>query len=75
VRPAINEAGALGAAILAGVGCGVFPSLEAGVAAMVRLERSFEPNTTRQRQYDARFAKYQRLWPLLADYLRHLTIG
>ena len=73
VRPSIIEAGALGAAILAGVGSGVFLSLKAGVEAMVRLDRTFEPCPKKQRLYDERFVKYQRLWPLMADYLRELA--
>jgi len=44
VRPRITEAGALGAAIIAGVGTGLFSSYEAGVDAMVSLERAFEPD-------------------------------
>jgi xylulokinase len=73
VRPKFNEAGVLGAAILAGVGCGVFPSLEAGVDVMVQLDRSFEPEPQKQRLYNERFAKYQHLWPLMADYVRDLA--
>jgi xylulokinase len=73
VRPAVTEAGALGAALIAGVGCGVFGSFADGVQAMVRLERTFEPDATRQAQYGRRFALYARLWPLMADYLRELT--
>jgi xylulokinase len=73
VRPKIHEAGVLGAAILAGVGCGVFPSLEVGVETMVQLDRCFYPDLKKQSLYSARFAKYQRLWPLMADYLRDLT--
>ena len=72
VRPKINEAGALGAAILAGAGCGVFSSLEDGVESMVHLDRIFEPDPAKQRLYEERFAKYQRLGPLMADYLRAL---
>lgn len=73
VRPEVTEAGALGAAIIAGVGCGVFPSYEAGVEAMVSLERSFEPDPRNQALYARRFEKYKRLWPLMADYLRDLA--
>ena len=40
VRPKITEAGVLGAAIIAGTGSGIFPSLEAGVEAMVQLDRT-----------------------------------
>jgi xylulokinase len=73
VRPKVTEAGALGAAIMAGVGAGVFPSYAAGVEAMVRLERTFEPDPRRQEQYESRFAIYRRLGPLMAEYLRDLA--
>jgi len=73
VRPQITEAGALGAAILAGAGTGVFASLEEGCQVMVRLGRTFEPDPAKAKVYDARFAEYQRLWPLMADYLRGLA--
>jgi xylulokinase len=72
VRPQINEAGVLGAAIIAGTGCGVFSSLEAGVETMVKLERKFEPDEGKRAQYDERFARYRQLWPLLQDYVREL---
>lgn len=72
-RPRVNEAGILGAAILAGVGCGVFSSLEEGVGAMVHLERTFEPDPHTQAGYDERFGQYRRLWPLMAEYLRDLA--
>ena len=70
VRPRINEAGVLGAAIIAGAGCGVFSSLEAGVETMVTLERTFEPDERKRAQYDERFARYRQLWPLLRDSTR-----
>ena len=73
VRPKINEAGALGAAILAGVGSGVCSSLETGVDTMVHLDRAFVPDPKKQILYTERFAKYQRLKPLMADYLRDLA--
>ena len=73
VRPKVTEAGALGAAIIAGVGCGRFPSYEAGVEAMVSLERTFEPDPQNQGVYARRFEKYKGLWPLMADYLRDLA--
>jgi xylulokinase len=73
VQPVINEAGALGAAILAGTGSGIFGSVGDGVEAMVKQRRAFEPHPQVQRIYDERFAKYQQLWPLLEDYLRSLN--
>jgi xylulokinase len=61
LRPTITEAGALGAAIIAGVGAGIFPSFQAGVQAMVRPDRTFEPDARRQKLYQERFAEYKEL--------------
>jgi xylulokinase len=70
VRPSITEAGTLGAAIIAGVGSGVFSSYSEGIDAMVREEKIFEPEQTRQQEYEKRFEQYRKLWPLMAEYLR-----
>jgi xylulokinase len=72
-RPVITEAGALGAAIIAGVGSGLFENYAQGVAAMVKLERTFEPDLQMHERYQDRFQYYQRLWPLMADYLREFS--
>lgn len=73
IRPRITEAGALGAAIIAGVGKGVFPSSEAGVENMVSLERTFEPDPAKQKLYEGQFEKYRQLAPLMAEYLTGLA--
>lgn len=73
VRPAITEAGALGAAILAGVGNDIFPDISTGVDAMVKLERVFEPNSDQGKLYSQRFEQYRSLWPLLKGYLQSLS--
>ncbi|MCJ7701152.1 MAG: FGGY family carbohydrate kinase [Anaerolineales bacterium] len=72
-RPAITEAGALGAAIIAGVGSGLFASFEEGVAAMVKLDRTFEPEPNRHQRYQDRYQRYRRLWPVMRNYLRDLS--
>ncbi len=72
-RPAISEAGALGAAIIAGVGIGLFPTYGQAVEAMVTFERTFEPDPRRHELYQARYEQYRRLWPLMADLLRDLA--
>jgi xylulokinase len=69
-RPQINEAGALGAAILAGTGAGRFPSLRSGVERMVRPGRRFEPDPIQQRRYDERFARYRSFAPAMEEYMR-----
>jgi len=73
VRPTVSEAGSLGAAIIAGAGCGVFPSLESGVEAMVKLDRTYEPDDRMHGLYRSRFEKYRQLWPLMKDYVCGLT--
>jgi len=74
LRPMVSEAGALGAAIIAGTGSGVFPSIQAGVEAMVHPGRLFEPDPAMQRRYDERYARYRQLWPLLKTYLHDLEV-
>jgi xylulokinase len=69
-RPAVTEAGALGSAIMAGVGSGVFPSCQAGVEAMVRLDRTFEPDPAMHGRYAARFEEYRRLYTQMKTPLR-----
>ena len=54
-----DEAGALGAAIIAGTGQGLFDSLEQGVAAMVRMERVIEPNMAVRERCLEQFGKYK----------------
>jgi xylulokinase len=73
VRPEIAEAGILGAAIIAGTGQGIFPTLEDGVKAMVRLDRTFTPDLQQQKLYERWFEMYTHLWPLTKGYLRELA--
>jgi len=71
-RPAVTEAGALGAAIMAGTGIGEFESMQEGGQAMIKLDKSFEPDMDMHKQYEERFALYKQLSPLLLDYLRQV---
>ena len=54
-----EEAKAMGAAPV------VSSSYEAGVEAMVGLDRIFEPNAHRQKQYASRFEEYKGLWSVV----------
>lgn len=73
VRPAVTEAGALGAAIIAGVGSELFPSFQAGVEAMVRPGERFEPDQPRHTLYRDWFELFKELWPTTAGFLRTLA--
>ena len=72
VRPVVTEAGALGAAIMAGVGVRVFSNYFEGVELMVMLDRSFEPDMHQHDFYQSRYQHYKRMWPLMAEYLQSL---
>jgi sugar (pentulose or hexulose) kinase len=56
-----EEAGLVGAMILAGVGCGLFASEAAGVAQLVRTAARFTPNAATQAAYATLFPVYRHL--------------
>ncbi len=61
-RIKVQEAGALGAAMIAGVGSRSMPSLSAAANQLVAFDRTFEPNPGLADAYDAKFGKYQELY-------------
>lgn len=67
--PASDTATTLGAAILAGVAVGVYPSFEAAADTAIRVTRSHEPNPENQavyaQGYDTYLALYTHLKPLM----------
>jgi xylulokinase len=73
IRPKNTEAGALGAAIIAGVGRGIFDTYQDGVEAMVKLDQTFEPDLQMHGRYQERFEKYTQLGPLMRSYLQDLS--
>lgn len=60
-----EEGGAFGAALLAGTGVGVWPSVEAACAATVRVAEVVEPRDVAA--MDAAYARYRRLYPALRE--------
>jgi xylulokinase len=63
--PAVGDTAAMGAAVLAAVGVGALPSLDAGVAAMTSIVRRLDPDPGNRRAYDAAYAVYRALYPAL----------
>jgi xylulokinase len=53
----------LGAALLAGLGSGVYQTPTQAVEATIHVDRVFEPDPTRRARYDELFERYQRLYP------------
>ncbi len=65
VTTEIEEAASLGAAILAGVAVGAFPSLEVAIDRMVAVKERFEPDPANRETYDAAYATYRDLYDSL----------
>lgn len=74
IRPArAAEGGALGSAIIAAVGSGLFADYAEGVEAMVRVGRGFEPNRENQAVYRERFKQFLELRNRLDPFLQELA--
>jgi xylulokinase len=69
-RAASPEIAALGAAMLAGVGAGVMPSIAAAAKTLVQFDRVFEPNVALRGYYDEKFASYRELYEALIPFNR-----
>lgn len=67
-RTEVLDSAALGAAILAGMGGGVFASLEEAIRALIHIDRSFEPQTRLRSYYDDKFDKYRELYRALKPF-------
>jgi len=67
-RTGIPAAAALGAAIIAGVGSGAFPSLANAVRELVQFERTFAPRGERRAFHDERFGQLQALYQALRPF-------
>jgi len=67
-RTSIPAAAALGAAIIAGVGSGAFPSLPEAIRDLVRFGRTFEPDGARRDFYADRHRHYRDLYQALRTF-------
>jgi len=63
--PQVTEAACLGAALLAGVACGVYPDVQTAVSRTVHLGRQITPDQQSATAYEKRFETYTRLYPAL----------
>ncbi len=62
----VSESTGLGAALMGGVGAGVFDSIDAGVAAMVRVADRIEPHPDSHRRYEQLYQAYTQTYDGLA---------
>ena len=61
----VDEGPALGVALLAGVGVGVYPSVEEACGAVIRLDKESAPCTVNHAAYDRFYSVYRTLYPSL----------
>lgn len=62
---ATTEASAMGAAILGGVACGIWPSVSGACSAVVRVRKRVSPQRKSARLYSQRHSVYRSLYPAL----------
>lgn len=62
----VKETGCFAAACVAGTSIGVFNSTAEAIRALVKPDRTFEPNSRLAERYDELFANYQRVYPGIA---------
>lgn len=71
--PADHQAVCLGAAICAAKAAGVYPSLQDGTRAMVRIAKRYEPIPGNHERYKAIFEQYRRIYPEFGHWMRETT--
>jgi xylulokinase len=68
-----NEGPAYGAAILAAVGCGLFPSVEAACDSFIKVTESIEPNKAHAALYNKKYEKFKEIYPATKELFKKLT--
>jgi xylulokinase len=71
--PEIDEAVVLGAAVLAGIGVGIYADESEAYAQVYRPGEIYEPDAKRHAEYRDRFALFSRLYPALKDIHHQLS--
>jgi xylulokinase len=61
-----EEGGAFGAALMAGVGAGAWPDLDAACAAGITVAERIEPDPAWDKAYESGYARWRKLYPALA---------
>lgn len=70
--PQVPDAACLGAAILAGLAVGVYPTPYEAVVRTVRYKKEISPDPSNAQAYQARYALYRQVYPTLAPLLHVL---
>lgn len=70
--PACEEGPGMGAAMLAMVACGIYPSTEAAAEAIVKIRSTEEPDPALTARYNERYQLFRKLYPALKDCFREM---
>ena len=65
--PQTEEGPGYGGAMLAMVGCGLFPDVPAAARALVRVRETIEPDAALRALYDARYRQFKEIYPAVRD--------
>ena len=65
--PQTEEGPGYGGAMLAMVGCGQFPDVQAAAKALVKVRETVEPDAALCALYDARYRQFQEIYPAVRD--------
>ena len=63
--PATEQGPSYGAAILAMVGCGEYPSVDEACEKLIRTSQTVFPDSSRAEKYDEKYRIFRKLYPLL----------
>ena len=63
--PQTEEGPGYGGAVLAMVGCGAYPSVQAACGALVRVAQTVEPDAELTARYEARYQQFKQIYPTL----------
>lgn len=65
-----SEAGSRGCAIMAGVSCGIYNSVEEGISSMVHRKNIIRPNKENHKKYSEMYKKYKKIYKNVKEILR-----
>jgi xylulokinase len=68
----VTEGAAFGAALLAGVGVGVWPDVNAACGSVVKTTHQYHPRPESASRYELQYDQYRRLYPALKDVFHEL---
>jgi len=68
-----NEGPALGAAILAAVGCHAYPDVLSACEAIIKVTETIQPIHENVRLYDKKYSKFKQIYPALKQVFKALN--